>query len=52
MVSTAIRQNTKAIKEFTSSNRDVAKSVERSSKAHAEALDRMTRAFEKLECKL
>lgn len=47
-----LRQNTEAIKEFSASNKDVAKSVERSTDAQNEALERLTRAFEKMEQKL
>lgn len=47
-----LKQNTEAIQEFSASNKDVAKSVERSQEAQNDALDRLTRAFEKLEQKL
>lgn len=47
-----LSKNIEAINEFSTSNKDVAKSLERSEKTHSEALDRMTKAFEKLESKL
>ena len=47
-----LKKNTEAIQEFSSSNKDVAKSVERSQSTQNQAFDRLTRAFEKLEQKL
>lgn len=47
-----IEKNIQAINEFTSSNKDVAKTVERSQQATNEALKTMTEAFQKLSEKI
>lgn len=47
-----LKANITAIEAFAQSNKDIAKSVERSAASHEKALETMTKAFEKLEYKL
>jgi len=51
-LSSMIEKNIQAINEFSSSNKDVAKTVERSQQATNEALKTMTEAFQKLSEKI
>lgn len=47
-----LKTNIKVIGEFSETNKDIVKSVERGTAAQTEAIDRMTKAFEKMESKL